>query len=147
VRRRSVRARGGRGARLRAASALAAAALGGAVVVAGFAALAAAHPQPVRGAYEALFAAVFTRTHAVDADGLSVFHRHCTRRSTHRPNTFDCTFKAVVIDRRWIGSGTVRYVGAARWGYDLAGTIEDCNGTACGETGRFHWRGRTITFG
>jgi hypothetical protein len=108
-----------------------------------------ADPQPVEGAREALFAAVYKRTHAAESGGLDVFERRCVRRTPgHRPSSgFDCTFKAVAIDRRWIGHGAVRYVGDARWRYNLVGTIEDCNGTTCVETGRFRWRGRTITFG
>lgn len=68
----------------------------------------------------------------------------CRRRGAAR---FRCTFKAVNVDTRWIGRGTVRFRGRGRFTYSVRGRIEECANTSCEKTGTFHWTGRSEPFG
>lgn len=75
---------------------------------------------------------------------LDVNRARCRRRGAAR---FRCTFKAVNVDTRWIGRGTVRFRGRGLFTYDVRGRVEECVNISCEKTGTFHWTGRAAPFG
>jgi hypothetical protein len=65
-------------------------------------------------------------------------------------NRFRCTFRGVVVDDAWDGSGTVHTGdshGTGIWTYDLSGHIEVCGFNGCVDGRAFRWRGRVQPFG
>lgn len=75
---------------------------------------------------------------------LDVMRSNCRRTGRSR---FRCTFTAVSIDTRWIGSGTVRFRGRGIFRYRLHGRVEECGPDGCEKTGTFRWTGRAAPFG
>lgn len=60
--------------------------------------------------------------------GLDVFRAVCRRRGKR---VFACRFRAVSVDRRWRGRGTMTYRGNQFWRYRLRGRTEDCGLSGC----------------
>lgn len=92
----------------------------------------------VEAAESGLSAAVYTRK--APSYGFDVYQGSCRRITQSR---FSCRFKAVQVDRRWIGRGTLRYIGNNYFRYNLRGRVEDCGPYGCRKVKGFSWKGRT----
>jgi len=97
----------------------------------------AATPGSRRDATQTLQTTAQFKTHTQD-QGLDLFRAVCRHRSKR---VFACRLRAVSVDRRWLGRGTMTYRGNQFWRYRLRGRIEDCGPSGCQRTGTFRWRG------
>lgn len=66
------------------------------------------------------------------------FKASCKRRTAR---TFRCSFRAVIVDGAWEGSGSVTSLGSGRWRYSLKGRVEGCGNDGCVKQGTFRWKG------